>query len=82
MKAENQIDELITAGWRVADSDFDPVAFEHWRLKAFDCLTAMFGQDHIYAKYFELFVKESHRTNILAAGGVLVTANEHTNGMD
>jgi hypothetical protein len=82
MKAENQIDELIMAGWRVVDSDFDPVAFDHWRLKAFDCLTAMLGPDHVYAKYFGHFVKESHRTNILAAGGVLVAANEQTKGME
>jgi hypothetical protein len=82
MKAENQIDELIMAGWRVVDSDFDPVAFDHWRLKAFDCLTEMLGADHVYTKYFEHFVKESHRTNILAAGGVLVAANEQTSGME
>lgn len=50
MKAENQIDELIMAGWRVVDSDFDPVAFHLWRLKAFDCLTAMFGPDHVYTQ--------------------------------
>ena len=81
MIIENRIDELIMAGWRVVDSDFDPVAFDHWRLKAFDCLTAMLGPDHSYTKYFQNFVKESHRTNILAAGGVLVAAKEQTKGM-
>jgi hypothetical protein len=82
MKAENQIDELIMAGWRVVDSDFDPAAFKHWRFKAFDCLTAMLGPDHYYTKYFERFVKASHRTNILAAGGVLVAAKEQIKEMD
>jgi hypothetical protein len=82
MKAENQIDGLIMAGWRVVDSDFDPVALNHWRLQAFHCLTAMFGPGHVYTKYFGHFVKESHRTNILAAGGVLVAANEQTKGME
>jgi hypothetical protein len=81
MKAENQIDELIMAGWRVVDSDFDPVAFDHWRLKAFDCLTAMFGPDQVYARYFEHFVEQSGGTNVLAAGGVLVAAKEQVKGM-
>ena len=82
MKADNQIDELIMAGWKVVDSDFDPAAFDHWRLKAFLCLTAMFGPDHVYTKYLENYVKESHRTNILAAGGVLVAAKEQIKGME
>ncbi len=76
MQLERQIDELIKAGWGVVDSDFDPVAFQHWRLKAFECLTAMFGPDHVYTKYFEQFVQREERTNVLAAGGVLVAAKE------
>ncbi len=82
MNTENGIDELIMAGWRVVDSDFDPVAFDHWRLKAFDCLRAMLGPDHVHTKYYENFAKESHRMNILAAGGVLVAAKEQIKGMD
>ena len=82
MNMENRIDELIMAGWRVVDSDFDPVAFDHWRLKAFDCLTAMLGPDHVYAKYFEYFVEQRGRTNVLAAGGVLVAAKEQMKGME
>ena len=74
MKIEHRIDELISAGWRVVDSDFDPVAFKHWRLKAFECLTAMVGPDHVYTKYFEQFVKQGDKANVLAAGGVLVAA--------
>jgi len=80
MKIEDQIDELIKAGWRVVDSDFDPVAFDHWRLKAFDCLTAMVGPDHAYTKYFEQFVKQEDKTNVLAAGGVLSAAKEQIKG--
>ena len=74
MNMQNRIDELIKAGWGVVDSDFDPEAFKHWRLKAFECLTAMFGPDHIYTKYFEHFVKQSDRTNALAGEGVLFAA--------
>ena len=76
MNMQNRIEELIKAGWGVVDSDFDPEAFKHWRLKAFECLTAMFGPDHIYTKYFEHFVKQSNRTNALAAEGVLSAAKE------
>ncbi len=82
MNAESRIDELIMAGWTVVDSDFDPVAFDHWRLKAFDCLTAMFDPDHVYVKYFEHFVEQGGRTNVLAAGGVLVAAKEQVKGME
>jgi hypothetical protein len=77
MKIEEQIDELIKAGWGVVESDFDPAAFQHWRLKAFECLNAMFGSDHVYTKYFEHFVRKDDKPNVLAAGGVLTAAKEH-----
>jgi hypothetical protein len=76
MKIEDQIDDLIKAGWGVVESDFDPVAFQHWRLKAFECLNAMFGSDHAYTKYFEHFVQQGDKPNVLAAGGVLTAAKE------
>jgi hypothetical protein len=76
MTIERRLDELIKAGWEVVDSDFDPVAFQHWRLKAFECLKAMFGSDHVYTKHFEHFVQQGRRTHILAAGGVLAAAKE------
>ena len=76
MSMECRIDELIKAGWGVVESDFDPAAFQNWRRKAFECLNAMFGPDHIYTKYFEHFVQQSDRTNVLAAGGVLVAAKQ------
>lgn len=82
MNTEDRIDELIMARWRVVASDFDPVAFDQWRRKAFDCVRAMLGPNHVHTKYFENFVKESHRMNIVAAGGVLVAAKEQIKGMD
>jgi len=80
MKIEDQIDELIKAGWRVVESDFDIVSFQNWRLQAFECLNAMFGPDHVYTKYFEQFVKQGDKTHVLAAGGVLVAAKEQIRG--
>jgi len=82
MTIEDRIDELIKAGWGVVDSDFDPHAFQHWRLKAFECLAAMFGPDHVYTKYFEDFVQQGDRTNVLAAGGVLVAAKQQLDMQD
>jgi hypothetical protein len=76
MSVEHRIDELIKAGWGVLESDFDQVAFQNWRRKAFECLTAMFGPDHIYTKYFEHFVQQGDKANVLAAGGVLVAAKQ------
>ncbi len=76
MSIETSIDELIQAGWDVVESDFDPVAFKHWRRKAFECLTAICGPDHIYTKYFEHFAQQGDTKNVLAAGGVLVAAKQ------
>ncbi len=77
MKREYRLDELIKAACGVVDSDFDPIAFQYWRLKAFECLTEMFGPDHVYTKYFQQYVQKSDVTNLLAAGGILVAAKEH-----
>ena len=82
MKTEHELDELIKAAWGVIESDFDPVAFQHWRLKAFECLTAMFGPDHAYTKYFEHFVQQGDRANALAGGGVLAAAKQQWIGKE
>ncbi len=82
MKIEHQIDELIKAGWGVVESDFDPVAFQHWRFKAFECLVAIFGSDHVYTKYFEQFIHQGGRANVLAAGGVLTAAKQQWVGKE
>jgi hypothetical protein len=82
MKIEDQIDELIEAGWGVVDSDFDPVAFQNWRLKALECLNAMFGSDHVYTKNCECFVQQGDRGNVLAATGVLAAAKQQWTGKE
>ena len=76
MSIERRIDDLIEAGWGVVDSDFDPIAFHHWRRRAFDCLTAMVGQDHVYTRHFENFVQQGGETDLLAANGILSAAKE------
>ncbi len=76
MAVEQRIDDLIEAGWGVLDSDFDPVAFQRWRRRAFDCLTAMCGPDHVYTRHFENFVRQGGKTDLLAAGGILSAAKE------
>jgi hypothetical protein len=76
MSVEQRIDDLIEAGWGVLDSDFDPVAFERWRRRAFDCLTAVVGPDHVYTRHFEDFVRQGGKKDLLAAGGILSAAKE------
>jgi len=76
MAVEQRIDDLIEAGWGVLDSDFDPVAFQLWRRRAFDCLTAMVGPDHVYTRHFENFVQQGGETDLLAANGILSAAKE------
>ena len=76
MSIERRIDDLIEAGWGVLDSDFDPVAFQRWRCRAFDCLTALVGPDHVYTRHFEKFARQGGKTDFLAAGGILIAAKE------
>jgi hypothetical protein len=76
MSMEGRIDDLIEAGWGVLDSDFDPVAFQRWRRKAFDCLTAVVGPDHVYTRHFENFIRQGGKTDLLAAGGILSAAQQ------
>ena len=76
MSVEERIDDLIEAGWGVLDSDFDPVAFQRWRRRAFDCLTAAVGPDHVYTRHFEHFVRQGGKADLLAASGILSAAKE------
>ena len=76
MSAEQRMVDLIEADWSVLDPDFDPIAFHLWRRSVFDCLNAMFGPDHIYTRHFENFVRQGGKTNLLAAGGILIAAKE------
>jgi hypothetical protein len=84
MAIEGRIDDLIEAGWRVIHSDFDPVAFHHWRLMVFDCLTAMLGRDHVYTLQFGDLVGRGGRTGILAGEGILCAVQQGIacNGLD
>ncbi len=76
MTIDGRIDDLIEAGWGVLDSDFDLIAFQRWRRKAFDCLTAVVGPDHVYTRYFANFVRQDGKTDLLAAAGILSAAQK------
>jgi hypothetical protein len=77
MCIDYRIDDMIEAGWGVVDSDFDPVAFQRWKQKAYDCLSAMVGPDHVYTKHFAEFVTNCGKADVLAASGILSAAKEH-----
>ena len=76
MSVEQRIDDLIEAGWRVLHSNFDPGAFQLWRRRAFDCLTAMAGPDNVYTRHFAKFVQQGGKTDLLIASGILSAAKE------
>lgn len=80
MSVEQRIDDVIEAGWGVLDSDFDPVAFQHWRRRAIDCLTAAVGPDHEYTRHFERFVRQEGAVDLLIASGILSAAKEQMAG--
>jgi hypothetical protein len=76
MAVEYRIDDVIEAGWGVLASDFDPVAFQLWRRRAFKCLTALVGPDHVYTRHFERFVRQEGEADLLLASGILSAAKE------
>jgi hypothetical protein len=80
MSIEGRIDDLIEAGWDVVDSDFDPVAFKRWRRRAFECLAAAVGPNHVYARHFERFVRQEGEADLLIASGILSAAKVQVAG--
>lgn len=76
MLAEKRIDDLIEAGWRVLETDFDPRAFQVWRSRAFDCLTVLLGSKHAYTLRFADYVRQAERMDALAGEGILSAARE------
>jgi hypothetical protein len=75
MCIEKRIDDLIEAGRQVLATDFDPVAFQHWRTRAVECLSALLGSDHPYTKYFIINLQEHKRNNLIVGGGILTAAS-------
>ena len=75
MSFEKQFEDLIEAGKNVIDTDFDPVAFQHWRTHAVTCISELMAYDHAYAKGFISHHKEPKQNNLVVGGGILTTAN-------
>jgi len=76
MSSEQALDDLIEAGWRVIESDFEPDAFLTWRKRALDCVMILVGPDHPYAKFFNAFVVHEARNSLLAGTGILEATRE------
>ena len=76
MMSGKPIDELIRAGWDVIDSDYHPVAFQHWRHKAYACLVQLLGSDHVYTQYFREFIREPRPKDSLTGTGILAAVKE------
>jgi hypothetical protein len=77
---EQVVDNLIEAGWHVIDSDFDAIAFAHWRKQALDCIGALMGPAHAYTHYFRDFVDHAEQTSLLTGAGILVATKEQMTG--
>jgi hypothetical protein len=78
MAVEQIIDDLLESAWAALDSDFDQVAFHHWRCRASDCLIDLLGPNHVYTRQFENFTRQDSRRGLLAAGGILSAAQQMT----
>lgn len=76
MSSEQALDDLIEAGWRVIERDFEPEAFLNWRKRALDCVTILVGPDHPYARFFDAFVVKEARNSLLAGAGILEATRE------
>jgi hypothetical protein len=73
MSVDHRIDDLITAGWYVLDSDFEPAALQNWRVKAFHCCDALLGSHHVTTRHFEDRVYFGPWTEFTKSTGVEVT---------
>jgi hypothetical protein len=82
VSVEQLVDNLIEAGWRVIDSDFDMMAFSHWRKQALDCIGALMGPTHAYTHYFRDFVEQAEKTSLLTGAGILVATKEQLAKVD
>jgi hypothetical protein len=71
---EQQLDELIEAGWNVLETDFDPVAFIRWKEKAVSCLATLLGPEHHYTTNFSDYVSAETNKSVLIGGGILTAA--------
>lgn len=71
-----RIDDLIEMGMSVLRASFDESAFNMWRDRAFTCLTALFGSDHAYTRYFDQYVRDAREMDLLTGGGILAAARE------
>ena len=80
MAFEKRIDDLIEAGWRVLESDFDEAAFHGWRKEAFKFLGAVLGPEHTYTQYFEKYVRQLERSEVLTGEGILMAARANVAG--
>jgi hypothetical protein len=76
VSVEQLVDNLIEAGWHVIDSDFDMIAFAHWRKQALDCIGALMGPAHAYTNYFKDFVEQGEKVSLLTGAGILVATKE------
>jgi hypothetical protein len=76
MSSEKALDDLIEAGWRVIETDFEPEAFLSWRKQALDCVLVLVGPDHPYAKFFNAFLAKEARNSLLAGAGILEATRE------
>jgi hypothetical protein len=61
MPIERRLDDLIAAGWRALRPDSGPVAVQHWRRRAFDYMTTVYGPDHVYTRHFENCVRHGEK---------------------
>jgi hypothetical protein len=82
VSVEQLVDNLIEAGWHVIDSDFDMMAFSHWRKQALDCIGALMGPTHAYTHYFRDFVEQAEKTSLLTGAGILVATKEQLAKVD
>ena len=49
---DEAFEALVEAGYQVVETDLDEMAFREWRQKAVNCIAALLGSDHPYARSF------------------------------
>jgi hypothetical protein len=77
MQAHQRIEDLIEAGRCILDASRAHDASAQWKAQALDCLTLLFGPNHVYVSYLRESFGRGGSLGILSATGILDAAREH-----
>lgn len=68
---DEAFEALVQAGYQVVETDFDEMAFKEWRQKAVNCIAALLGSEHPYARSFSEHVRRCDLNSLFLGRGLV-----------